>query len=142
MLGTLCGYVRVPDDHLLYGHNRDTRIEMLRDEVELHKEFGAMEVFMEAFSGERDGTVPISLAFKVHGNITWVGPIPNKDGWWFGFDCGHYNDFAPGTTATSPKFQEVMKSLAEAFGNTLVYRDIEYVTKECQSLAEQLMRRA
>jgi len=110
--------------------------------VELHDAYGAMEVFLEALSEEQDGTVPVSLAFKVHGNVTWAGPLPDKEGWWFGFDCGHSNDLCPGISATSKRFQEAMEQLAAAFGNVLVYRDIEYVTKECQHLAEQLLRRA
>lgn len=47
------------------------------------------------------------------------------DVWWFGFDCAHCDDFAPGANW----------SLGEAH-----YRNVAYVTEECQKLALQLQR--
>lgn len=44
--------------------------------------------------------------------------------WWLGFDCGHYMDFAPALDSMRrPKS---------------VYRDVAYVTSQCESLAKQL----
>ena len=100
-LGHLCGYVCVPEDHILHGCDRKTRIEMLRKDVELHDDYGPMEVFIEAMSDEGNGTVPLTLALKVHGNLTWAGEIPEQEGWWFGFDCGHHSDLSPGVYALS-----------------------------------------
>ncbi len=46
---------------------------------------------------------------------------------WFGFDCSHAGDEAPGLS----------QRYREAVGDQ--YRDIEYVKAECRSLAQQLM---
>jgi hypothetical protein len=44
--------------------------------------------------------------------------------WWFGFDCGHAWDEAPSRRIPT-------------FGND-TYRDVAYVTEQCQVLAQQL----
>lgn len=63
---------------------------------------------------------------KVHGNITYVGsPIiketTNVNAWWIGFDCAQEGD---GT-----------KYFPE-----LPVRTLEYVKKECESLAKELAK--
>lgn len=45
--------------------------------------------------------------------------------WWFGFDCAHAWDISP---ATDRNYH----------GSDSEYRDFDYVTRECQSLARQL----
>jgi len=75
----------------------------------------------------------------VHGGLTYANwanehirssskPEGELDDYWFGFDCAHYMDYTPGC--------------AYLFGDLptkdSVYRDIGYVTKEVESLAEQL----
>jgi hypothetical protein len=75
----------------------------------------------------------------VHGGLTYsrgcaeVGavchvPAPGEpDGiWWLGFDCAHSGDSRPGW-ADHFKFQEEYS----------VYRDVEYVRREVERLAEQ-----
>lgn len=75
------------------------------------------------------------LPFSVHGGLTYSDlcsghichvPKPGMPDrvWWLGFDCNHYDDFAPG----SPIWARMSG----------VYRDIAYVTQETKSLAEQL----
>lgn len=62
---------------------------------------------------------------EVHGGLTF-GDFWEEDGpFWFGFDCAHGYDYTPG-----------MRDLNIPGA---VYRDIEYVTKECTSLARQLL---
>lgn len=95
-----------------------------------------MEILFEAFSGETDGTVPISLAFKIHGNVTFAGHWPDHEEWFFGFDTGHCNDLSPGFARVSAKMFELMKDMNG------VYRDLEYMIAECRSLAPQLLTRA
>ena len=70
---------------------------------------------------------------SVHGGLTYAdkcqGSIchvveqgEDDDVWWLGFDCVHFNDAAPGYRFTDGG----------------VYRDINYVKTEVQSLAKQL----
>lgn len=64
---------------------------------------------------------------EVHGGITYIGNemhFMNKDLFYFGFDCGHAFDATPFFTL----FNNAGK----------VYRNIEYVKENVESLAEQL----
>lgn len=64
----------------------------------------------------------------VHGGLTYSGHRlhdEQDDGWFFGFDCNHCWDLAP----YSPSLFS---------DETARYRDIDYVTKETEKLAEQL----
>jgi hypothetical protein len=79
------------------------------------------------------------ISVDVHGGLSYSHkcqceichkPKPGEpDGvWWFGFDCGHCWDLIPVTLT---------------YGFSLdreVYRDIAYVRREVESLAEQLAR--
>lgn len=51
--------------------------------------------------------------------------------WWFGFDCNHAGDLAPG-------MQHFLSSGYRSLHRGDVYRDIAYVEAECASLAKQL----
>lgn len=55
-------------------------------------------------------------------------PLDGRPGnvWWFGFDCAHAGDYAPGlpSTFSLQQYEE--------------YRTLDYVRGECRSLAEQL----
>lgn len=64
----------------------------------------------------------IEIPLNVHGGITW-SDLEN-DNWIFGFDCAHYNDMV---------FTE--NFIPRGSGE---YKDMDYVTKECEQLAEQL----
>lgn len=64
----------------------------------------------------------------VHGGLTYAGngvvdAGEDRDLWWFGFDCAHAGDVSPG--------------LGTPFTDG-VYRDIEFVTSECETLAREL----
>jgi hypothetical protein len=68
----------------------------------------------------------------VHGGLTFSGSanwLGEKGSWWIGFDCGHLGDF-------SPEIRRLVPGIS-SFGNEQ-YRDIEYVTAEVKSLAEQI----
>ena len=59
-----------------------------------------------------------------HGGLTYSS---DHDGEWvIGFDCAHLGDNKP------------FYSDMEIYGNDGIYRDMEYVAKECESICEQL----
>jgi len=64
----------------------------------------------------------ISLDLNVHGGLTY-GSKKSDDVFVYGFDCGHFGDMI---------FDELgIKKRGD------IYRDMNYVTKECEKLAEQ-----
>lgn len=61
---------------------------------------------------------------RVHGGITYTGKRKKDDPTtYWGFDCAHCFDLSPNY---------------ESVGHDEVYRDKEYVIKECKDLAEQI----
>jgi len=78
---------------------------------------------------------------SVHGGLTYAdkcqGPIchvpepgQSDDVWWLGFDAAHIGDLIPGRLGDDwPLFKDD------------VYRDLAYVTREVNQLAEQLANR-
>lgn len=76
---------------------------------------------------------------RVHGGLTYadhcadgichtVEPGEDDNVWWLGFDCAHAGDASP---------SDDTESIA-AFCRAEVYRDMDYVSGECRSLAKQL----
>lgn len=57
------------------------------------------------------------------------GEAPNH--WWFGFDCAHAGDLAPGLEST-------LRSVGSGGHSTDKYRELSYVQNECAELAAQL----
>tara|TARA_R110000851_G_scaffold332811_1_gene510040 strand:- start:747 stop:1226 length:480 start_codon:yes stop_codon:yes gene_type:complete len=112
--GSLCGYVGVGPDHSFFD----------LDECE---SFG--------------------LPLSVHGGITFarrcnevgdegetVCHVAPKDvpRFWLGFDCSHLGDLNPGPS-------DVYSAWAFE-GEEEIYRDINYVMKQCADLAQELMQ--
>lgn len=107
-IGSLCGYVGVPPEHPLY----------MRDyadcELEAHGEL--------TYSAHCQG----KICHKPE-------PGEEKDIWWFGFDCAHFEDIVPSMraiSATLPAFARLDRDET--------YRSIEYVRAEVERLAEQV----
>lgn len=98
----LCGYVGIPTEHPLYG------------------------VAYNIETPQLGGQSP-DCALSVHGGLTYSrGTLPDGGGsglWWFGFDCAHVGDYAPGYDKDNGRSE---------------YRDIAYVKRETERLAEQL----
>lgn len=111
-LGSLCGYVGIPDGHPLYG--------LAYDECRVS-------------CGESWCEHTIDARIDVHGGVTWTGPDPTRTDttlWWIGFDTAHAYDLVPGMLALSHlHFHHE--------GDT--YRDIDAVIKEVQMLAMQIL---
>ncbi len=65
---------------------------------------------------------------KVHGGLTYSGK--DKDGsWLIGFDCAHLGDLVPFYVLSAMNYGIISEE---------VYRDMEYVKSECESLCEQI----
>ena len=133
--GHLCGYVGVPREHPLYG-----------------VDFGNLPDDLEA-----------------HGGINYAKPCCEESGvchvpepgmptdvWWLGFDCAHGFDLCPGRNAMYSQIlvehaADIPPEVREAFETMLSadvpnflrerYRDLPYVRRQIESLAEQLAPR-
>jgi hypothetical protein len=128
-MGALCGYVGVPPEHPWHG-----------------KDYGAKVI---QGGGEWDGR--IDGIIDVHGGLTYAAscdegadeakgichvPLPGRspEMWWFGFDCGHSFDIAPGYEARDRERGHAPLR----FGGES-YRSVHYVRNECAKLAQQLV---
>ena len=129
--GHLCGYVTIPDSHPWFGLSFGDDVTPISEpDMEHCSVIGA---FCHALKDENEktpGMVGMDIAIAVHGGITF-GENPGY-GWTLGFDCAHDRDLCPVRDAW---FAE------RGFGSdagTSIYRDIDYVTRETESLAAQL----
>jgi hypothetical protein len=87
-------------------------------------------------------------SLDVHGGITFAGSLTEPDRskpffadvlidvderlWWFGFDCHHWNDYAPGRAAVDRKVG--IRPIETPDG----YKPLAYVKAQVESLALQL----
>lgn len=112
-MGQLCGYVGVPAEHPDFGQSYDS----VDKEIDVHG--------------------GLTYANECAGAICHV-PEPGLPDqvWWFGFDCAHAYDLVPRFVAL-----EALHSLPN-FTREDTYRDMSYVTRETERLAEQLRERA
>ncbi len=108
--GNWCGYAAVPPGHALHGQSYN-------------------DVDVEAHGG-------LTYASACSGHICHV-PKPGEpdDVWWFGFDCGHAWDVAPGMEARSRAFGYAPMFTADRESS---YKTLAYVQAETNRLAEQL----
>ena len=63
-----------------------------------------------------------------HGGLTYASGQGDK--WVIGFDCAHYGDLQPFYTDQS------------IYGGTGTYKNMEFVTKECESICEQISEKS
>jgi len=138
-LGTLCGYVAVPQTHPWYGlpYNAIVRIpDRLLEQKRGEHEYNLMALAASIMRGKRvrrDG-IEITNALAVHGGVTFSGFI--EDFYCFGFDCCHAGDLVPEwpKIAMEIEIPEKIKDTIE----TGEYRTIRYVMEQCAKLAAQL----
>lgn len=124
--GAWCGYVAVteghpwfgvsygqalcdcPEDDYCYEHSPEAK-------VSVHGGLTYSDFCNESKDGEGHGICHVPLSGR-----------PGRV-WWFGFDCNHAGDLAPGMLASGiPAFEHE------------TYRDVAYVQAECADLARQL----
>jgi len=141
VLGHNNGYVAIPESHPLFGVNYDAPASCLTFPAnETIGKRGIVQLFSSAGEPRPD------VVFDVHGGLTYASATVSQASvlegeklWWYGFDCAHYGD------ADSPEYLKAQREkypdmpfMWQADG---VYRTVEYVIAECESLAEQLNSR-
>jgi len=147
--GCLCGYVGVPPGHPLFGLSYGDKLPLQPGDLERLsiEKSGAIPLFLAMLSGEHErGTIEVGMALQVHGGVTWARehcPMEGVPGgrWWFGFDCGHAGDLAPGIHALLRRIEideGRTKSPLSDPGTDDVYRTLAFVRAECIALARQL----
>ena len=159
--GTWCGYVGVGAEHPLFGLPYNHPLQLPSSWFEGRKVdqgVGPMDLFIHMLGGAKsiDDATPICIALHVHGGCNYAEdhvPDPNKiaepDGrWWFGFDCMHAGDLAPGMPKHDALMNQMIDTMPEHMRATMrdivfrknrgVYRDQQYVVAECQWLDIQL----
>lgn len=112
--GAWCGYVGVPPEHKHFGK-------------------GYNDVDYDVHGGLTFADKCQPSSDESHGICHVPAPGEPDHVWWFGFDCNHCDDFAPGM-----HFR--LKSLGHDFripGEE--YRTLDYVKAQCAKLAAQLI---
>jgi hypothetical protein len=151
-MGALCGYAAVNPGHPFHGIDYAAcgRRHGPRCQRSPRSEY-PVPISDEWWERVKDDThcehTPEAV-LEVHGGITYAdacaedGPIchvpaPGEpdDVWWFGFDCGHAFDLAPGMVAHYRTLPGLAGS-SPLFDGT--YRDVAYVRAEVEGLAHQL----
>lgn len=85
-------------------------------------------------------------AWLAQGYASYICHVPGEgepdDVWWFGFDCAHASDFCPGYQRVTEECLRQISSIEldqpTSWGTVVEYRDVAYVTEQCQLLAKQL----
>jgi hypothetical protein len=131
--GVWCGYVGVDNSHPWYGLEYSTlvTIDDISDSINTRNpnNVNILSVMMDMMEDNLDNNkCSISTAIDVHGGITFTGKFYDDDDglWYFGFDCGHCDDYAPAYSFMSE-------------GLELEYRTKEFVVNECHRLVDQLL---
>lgn len=118
--GSLCGYVGVPEGHPNFAEDYD--------DVDVNVHGGL--TFSE-----------LCLGVAADAEATEICHVPAAGRpdhvWWFGFDCAHAFDLAPGMEALLRSVPNLPQREGDVrFHDT--YRDWEYVVGEVRHLAKQL----
>lgn len=121
--GHRCGYVAVPESSILSGKHYSEQLNCISQEQANGAStvnMGPMTLItaMSKSEGEHLVRRSLDLVIDVHQSLTFSNYIlgQSTSDWWFGFDCGHWND--------DPNIG----------GQTL-----EYCIQQCESMATQLV---
>lgn len=78
---------------------------------------------------------------NVHGGLTYArkgGEYPaESDLYWFGFDCAHCDD-RKDWSIMDEKYKNIYNSIGSIDFEGSTIKDLDFCTKECESLARQL----
>lgn len=158
--GNWCGYVGVPKTHPAHGltYYLDADFDPEKREIPWTSlarnvpRFQRADAAMERLQREAyqrkvaewraaQGRVPIQTMVNhltAHGGLTYSAAWPDIDRelWFFGFDCGHAWDLSPALRALTrslPGYRDEPQ-----IDRHETYRTLDYVRKQCASLALQL----
>lgn len=145
--GHRCGYVAVPEGHVLYGVQYEDTLpeavafvteEIMRGAEMSHR--GIYPVLLAAMSGNVNR---LDVVIDVHGSLTYSEsgegdyPAPSTEKvWWFGFDCEHSGD-CKDFSIMDDRTREMYESGPFRFSEGTI-RSTEYVKQHCRLLARQL----
>lgn len=126
--GHWCGYVGVPPTHPAFGKGYDDVRGTEEDYVSVH---GGITFAGRCQPGDPDNP----------GKGICHVPEPGRpEVWWFGFDCNHYQDFAPKREAEfrAPGGIYERIGISTSYMEGSEYRTLDFVREECSQLAGQL----
>ena len=146
--GHRCGYVAIPEGHVLYGVRYDDTLpeavafvteKLMKGEDISHR--GVIPVVTAALSGNMNR---LDVVIDVHGSLTFSEPsdetnypAPSTEKvWWFGFDYEHSGD-GKDFSIMDARTRELYESSPFLFFEGTV-RSKEYVEQQCKLLARQL----
>lgn len=147
-MGHRCGYVGIPEGHILYGKHYGDYLDISKSELE-NEPIGKRGIMLLMFSAWDDNdNVKLELYFDVHGGITYSDkhetyPI-ESDLWWLGFDCAHYGDgkdmdLVEKYWGDDPHIQKRIE-IEREYSLDYPVRSQQYVEDECRSLVDQIER--
>ena len=108
--GAWCGYVALPPDHPQFEKDSD-KVDVDVHGGLIYSDHCQGDICHEPKPGEPDNV------------------------WWVGFDCANGFDFSPMMEAT---MKMVLGKPSQFMNSFQTYRDVEYVKKEVEDLADQL----
>lgn len=137
--GAWCGYVGVTEKHPWFGKSYGDDVPVpknILDRTINLDEVGVINVFLAVLSDKerKPGHMEISCAIDCHGGITFSNKQKASKLWYFGFDCGHCDDYPPAMVAT---LNSIGSDGALLFGRG-TYRNMNYVKLNVTHMAEQL----
>lgn len=132
--GHRCGYVNVSNTRL-HGINYSTPLSVAIDPLELSIGKRSPLTFF-CFDGH---TRSLDILCDVHGGVTYSGSHQDKNSWWIGFDCAHYNDDVDLVALAQHFPNNVPLAIKYRCNPSGKIRTLAYVEEECRNLASQLL---
>lgn len=127
-----CGYVAVDETHPAFNKGYSEQLDFIPQEAANNSVIGnkspilALTATCESDDPYNSVRRSLDIIIDVHGGLTYSSkepgaeyPVPSEGLWWFGYDCGHYNDNA-------------------CIGG----QSLEYCVQQCELMARQLVELA
>ena len=76
----------------------------------------------------------VTEELDVHGGVTFYDRVPKMDAMLIGFDCNHFNDYAPGSS-----MRVIMDDVEVNDEHAPKYRTLSYVRIELRNLVDQII---
>jgi hypothetical protein len=137
-MGHRCGYVGITDKHPLFGLNySDSHACLELDDSWERRSIDDRTPMIPLLCYSFGRPISLDICINVHGGITYADrdslyPVTNGGLWWFGFDCGHYND---ARDFSDPLTHETYRNCYIHQG---IIRTLDYCVSECNKMANQL----